>query len=125
MTEYDLMTQVEDVAKEVYRLLGDGREERVYEQAMAVEFRLRDIPYEMEVPKEIFYKEQRVGTAVLDFIVDKRLVVELKATKKIAEGHVSQAGAYMRETGITAGIVVTFPSPAKPDPEFECVHLST
>ncbi len=115
----ELVLQVKDAAKEVYATLGDGRDERIYEQAMAVEFRHRKISYQTEVYTEVFYKNERVGTAVLDFIVDGRLVVELKATAKISGGHISQAGAYMRESGLPAGLVVTFPTPAKPSPQFE------
>ena len=75
----ELVEHVKDAAVEVYRTLGDGRIESVYEQAMAVEFRQRGIPYQMEVYTEVFYKGERVGTAALDFVVDGRLVVELKA----------------------------------------------
>ena len=92
---------------------------------MAVEFRHRKICYKTEVYTEVFYKKERIGTAVLDFIVDGRLVVELKATAKISGGHVSQAGAYMRESGLPAGLVVTFPTPSAPSPQFEDLRLPT
>ncbi len=115
----DLVLAVEEAATEVYEALGDGRLESVYEQAMAVELRLRGIPYRTEAYTEVFYKGHRVGAVALDFVVGDKLVVELKATKKIQDGAISQAGAYMRETGLSAGLVITFPSPLQTSPQFE------
>ncbi len=115
----ELVEQVKDAATEVYETLGDGRIENVYEQAMAVEFRQRGIPYQMEVYTEVFYKGERVGTAALDFIVDGRLVVELKALGSLGKPSIAQTHAYMRETGIDSGLLINFPYPAKDEPQFE------
>ena len=114
-----VIEEVKEAAIEVYDELGDGRLEDVYEQAMAVEFRERGIPYKMEVYKEVFYKGHRVGTAALDFIVDERLVVELKATGSLSKTHKAQTRAYMRETRIDSGLLVNFPYPADDNPHFE------
>ena len=115
----ELIEQVKDAATEVYETLGDGRIENVYEQAIAVEFRQRGIPYKMEVYTEVFYKGERVGTAALDFIVDDCLVVELKALGSLGKPAIAQTRAYIRETGIDSGIVINFPYPAKDAPQFE------
>ena len=115
----ELVEQVKEAATEVYEILGDGRIESVYEQAMAVEFRRRNISYQMEVYTEVFYKGERVGTAALDFIVDDRLIVELKALGSMGKPAIAQTQAYMREVGIGHGLLVNFPYPAKDEPQFE------
>ena len=117
------LEQVKDVAKMVYNELGDGRNENVYEQAMAVEFRLRGIPYEMEVYTEVFYKGHRVGTTALDFIVDDSLIVELKSVGNIQKTHIAQTQAYMREKDILNGVVINFPYPMK-SVQFEEIDLT-
>ena len=119
----ELVEHVKDAAVEVYRTLGDGRIESVYEQAMAVEFRQRGIPYQMEVYTEVFYKGERVGTAALDFVVDGQLVVELKALGNLGKPSISQTQAYMRETGIDDGILINFPYPAKDEPQIEVLEV--
>ena len=118
------LEQVKEIATLVYNELGDGRNENVYEQAMAVEFRLRDIPYEMEVYTEVFYKGHRVGTTALDFVVNNELIVELKSVgNKITSSHVAQTQAYMREKGILTGMVINFPYPMK-SVQFEEIDLT-
>ena len=117
------MEQVTDSAKAVYGTLRAGYEERVYEEAMAVEFRNRGIEYEIERNTEIYYKEQKVGTHRLDFILHNELVVELKAAGSISKSHVSQTQAYLRTLGLTHGIVVNFPYPEKDSPGIEEVTV--
>ena len=105
-----LVTEVKEVAAKVYAALGDGRLEDIYHQAMAVEFRRRNISYQTKVQMEIFYEGERVGDAEPDFIVDNRLVVELKKVDSMRESHSAQTKAYMRTLGIWNGLVVTFPT---------------
>lgn len=107
----NIVETVKDIASEVYESLGCGRLESVYEKAMSIEFRLRDISYEEQRSTEIVYKNHSVGTAILDFIVERTLVVELKATQSISKKDISQAKAYARETGIDRVLVITFPYP--------------
>jgi len=74
-----LLQEVKSFAKEIYKELGAGYDESIYEEAMAIELRQRKIPYEVERNTEIFYKGIKVGIHRLDFILDGKLVVELKA----------------------------------------------
>ena len=75
----NLIEQVRKSAYDVYKELGAGYNESIYEEALAIELRERKIPYEVERNTEIFYKGQKVGIHRLDFILDDKLVVELKA----------------------------------------------
>lgn len=95
-----LNNQVKDAAREIYKELGGGYLENIYEEAMAIELRERKLPYEVERNREIFYKDIKVGTHRLYFIVGGKLVVELKATTSITKSHEGQTYAYLRATGL-------------------------
>ena len=110
-----LMNEIVASASEVYSILQDGHNEKVYERALAREFRIRGVPYKTQVHVEVFYKDELVGDAIIDLLVDDRIVVEAKATGNISKGHQSQKKAYMRSAGIEHGIVINFPTPLKDD----------
>jgi len=114
----DIENKVKEAARELYTILGGGYLESVYEEAMAIELRERNITYEVERNREIFYKNTKVGTHRLDFIVNGILVVELKATTSISKSHEGQTFAYLRATGIIRGLVINFPYPDKEEPDF-------
>jgi len=123
MDMLELKSQVRDSASEIYRILGAGYSETVYEEAMAVEFRARKIPYEVERNTEIFYKDVKVGLHRLDFILDGKLVLELKAWASITSSHVGQTTAYLKTLKLHHGILVNFPYPEKDSPDFKDLVL--
>lgn len=79
----DLAHQVIGAAIEVQRILGPGFLESVYEEALAIEFNFRGIPYERQKPMVLQFKGKTVGDSRLDFLVGGELVVELKAVEAI------------------------------------------
>ena len=115
----ELIIQIQEAATEVYAALSAGHQEIVYERAMAREFRVRGIKYDMEACVEIFYKGEYIGDSRLDFLVDDKLVLELKSVSNINKSHVAQTQAYMRGTKIRYGVLVNFPTPLKEVPQFE------
>ena len=96
-----------------------GYLENVYEEAMAIELRERKIDYDVERNKEIFYKGIKVGTHRLDFIIEKKLVVELKAATSISNSHIGQTHAYLKATGLKNGLIINFPYPDEKGVQFE------
>lgn len=117
----NLIKEVKDAAKAIYTELGGGYLETIYEEAMAIELRERNIEYEVERNREIFYKEVKVGTHRLDFIIKEKLVVELKATGSIQKTHVGQTHAYLKATGIKQGLIINFPYPEEDEPQFKLI----
>jgi GxxExxY protein len=95
-------------AIEVHRELGPGHEELVYQKALAVEFAARRIPFLSQHPIELLYKGHVVGQGRLDFLVEDRVVVELKSVEALARVHTGQALAYLRITGFRLAIVINF-----------------
>ncbi len=115
MSTLELVT---DAAKEVLRVLGVGYEERAYEEGLAHELRLRQIPYERQRTFEVLYKGYSVGEGRADLIVNplwagrggKELVLELKNVARITEHHQRQAQVYMLSLNIDQGAVLSFSS---------------
>lgn len=115
-----------EVANEVYAELRGGHDESVYHQAMAYEFRLRDISYKVEDTAEVLYKDkQRVGTRRLDFVVvaEDDLVIELKAKGRIEPKDRAQLRAYLRTVGQPSGLLINFPYDDADDVEDEPVSV--
>jgi GxxExxY protein len=99
---------VVSAALEVHRALGPGFLESVYEEAIAVEFRLRNIPYERQKPISVSYKGRRVGEGKLDFLIQEAVVVELKAVEKVLPIHQAQLMSYLKATGCRLGLIINF-----------------
>lgn len=95
-------------AMEVHRLLGPGYLEGVYEQALAVEFSLRKIAFRRQVPITVLYKKVAIGDYRPDFVVDGKIILEIKAVSDLASSHESQIHHYLVATGFHLGILLNF-----------------
>ena len=95
-------------AIEVHRHLGPGYLEKVYEDSLAIEMNLRDIPFERQSPIAIDFKGHPVGSGFLDFLACDRVIVELKAVDEIAPIHRAQVLSYLRATKLTLGLIINF-----------------
>ena len=115
----ELKTHVKESATQIYKELGAGYDESIYEESMAIELRERKVPYEVERNTEIFYKGIKVGVHRLDFILDDKFVVELKAQTSITKSHEGQTRAYLKTLQLNEGLIVNFPYPDKEEPDFK------
>ena len=89
--ELDLLANTAiGAAIEVHRHLGPVYLESIYEEALAIEFRLRNLPFERQHPIGVAYKNVVVGQSRLDFLVGLRLVVEIKAVEHLLPVHRAQ-----------------------------------
>ncbi len=95
-------------AIEVHHVLCPGFLEGVYEEALCREFELRNISYERQVPVAIEYKGGCVGECRLDVLVEKRVVVEIKAVSDICPIHLAQVLSYLKATGKPVGLLINF-----------------
>ena len=108
----ELAHRVIGAAIEVHRHLGPGFMEGVYEDALAVEFRLRAIPHERQKIIEVSYKEISVGEGRLDFLVGRCLIVELKTVECLGPIHKAQVISYLKATRLRLGLLINFNVPA-------------
>jgi GxxExxY protein len=107
----DLARKVIGAAIEVHRALGPGYIESVYEEALACEIRLNNIPYERQVKVTVSYKGHHVGEGRLDLLVSEILPVELKAVEAFAPIHQAQLISYLKMTGLQLGLLINFNVP--------------
>ena len=108
----DLSYAVVGAAMAVHRELGSAFLEQVYESALAHELDLQSIAYERQPQLPVFYKGQQVGWFKPDFIVDGKIILELKAVKAINQIHEAQAHNYLAASGLHLAIILNFGSPS-------------
>jgi GxxExxY protein len=104
----ELVTKFIDAAIEVHRELGPGYDEAVYENALAVEMELREIPFERQKIVEIFYKDVCVGEGRLDLFLGGEVVVELKAIDQLNQKHMAQVISYLKAMKKPLGLLINF-----------------
>ncbi|OHB59016.1 MAG: hypothetical protein A2Y07_08800 [Planctomycetes bacterium GWF2_50_10] len=104
----DLTGAVIGAAMEVHSNLGFGFLESVYEEAMAIEFRRRELPYERQKPIAVMYKGEKAKDFICDFLIGERVLVELKALKALTNIEESQLLNYLKATGIKVGLLINF-----------------
>ena len=97
---------------EVHRCLGCGFLEAVYENSLNVELHRAGINLQRQVPFHICYKGQSVGYYVADFVIEDKLLLELKATRQLTQNHEAQTLNYLNVSGITVGLLLNFGSPS-------------
>ena len=98
-------------AMEVHKQLGHGFLEAVYQEALAVEMELREIPFSREVMLPVHYKNRQLAVGYrADFLCYENVVVELKALKKLSTIEESQILNYLKATGFETGILINFGS---------------
>jgi GxxExxY protein len=96
---------------EVHRIIGPGFLEQTYEEALAVELELRHIPFKRQVPIPVVYKSVQICEGRLDFLIDNKLVVEIKACDCLAPIHKAQVISYLKATGHKLALLVNFNVP--------------
>ena len=111
----ELTEKIIKVFYKVYNTLGYGFLEKVYENAMMIEFRKDNTPAVSQVPIKVIYDEEVVGEYYADILVDKKVIVEIKATKKMIPDHEAQLLNYLKATDVEVGLILNF----GPEPEIK------
>ena len=111
------LQKIISIAKDVYRSLGSGHQECVYDKAMQVGLRLAKMKYENQKVVELKYKNHNVGEGYPDIVVhlgNEKLILELKAVGGIlGPSEEQQIRTYMRILKIKAGLLINFQQPKK------------
>jgi GxxExxY protein len=101
----ELTERILGVAIHVHRQLGPGFLEKMYENALCLELTKN---FQRQVPVRVLYDGEEVGRHVLDLIVERKVVVEIKPVKEIEDVHLAIVLSYLRATGLAAGLVVNY-----------------
>ena len=108
LSQRQLSRKIIGAAIDVHASLGPGLLENLYEEAMAHELGLRQIPFRRQQRIRLNYKGVEIGDLRLDLVVNDLIVVELKAIERIAEVHRAQVLSYLRSTSLPLGLLINF-----------------
>jgi GxxExxY protein len=108
--EFDeLSSRVLGCAIEVHRELGPGLLESTYEQCLAYELIQAGIPFKIQQPIPVSYKEIKLECGYrLDLFVDDRLIIELKSVEQLLKIHEAQLLTYMKLANVRIGLLINF-----------------
>ena len=107
-SESELTGKIIGCCMEVHRFLGNGFQEVIYQRALAIEFKRQNIAFSREHEMEIFYKGENIGTRRVDFFVESKVMVELKAIIHLEDVHLAQAINYLEAYKMEIGLLVNF-----------------
>ena len=93
---------------EVHNILGCGFQEVVYQRALQFEMELQNILFAREVEMPIFYKQKDIGARRVDFLIDEKICLELKALTKLEDVHLAQAINYLEAFNLEVGLLINF-----------------
>ncbi|GBE98911.1 hypothetical protein NIES298_31590 [Microcystis aeruginosa NIES-298] len=95
---------------EVHRILGNGFQEKIYQRALAIEMTYQGISFSQEHEMNIIYKGTHIGTRRVDFFVEGRIMLEIKAVIKLEDVHLAQAINYIEIYRLPIGLLINFGS---------------
>ncbi len=97
---------------EVHKFLGNGFQEVIYQRALAYEMQKVELEFAREIEQDIFYKdlEEPIGTRRADFVVEGKVLVELKAIIQLDDVHLAQALNYLKAYKLEVGLLINFGS---------------
>ena len=95
-------------AMKVHSNLGNGFQEVIYQRALAIEMSKQGLTFQREMEMDIFYEGERIGTRRVDFFVENKVMVELKAITQLEKVHLAQAINYLEAYQIEIGLLINF-----------------
>jgi GxxExxY protein len=104
----ELTEKIIKIFYKVYNKLGYGFLEKVYENAMMIEFRKEGIPIASQAPIKVFYENEMIGEYFADILVDNKVIVEIKAAKNLAVENEAQLLNYLKATNVEVGLLLNF-----------------
>lgn len=94
----------------VHNTLGNGFQEVIYQRCLAIELDKASINYVREVEQAIYYNDREIGNRRVDFVIEGKLIVELKALLNIEDVHIAQAKNYVVVYDYEKGLLINFGS---------------
>ena len=122
MLHEDLTRKIIGCAMEVHRRLGNGFQEVIYQRALEIEMKLSGLSFEREMEMSIYYRDKNIGLRRVDFFVEDKIMVELKAVIRLEDVHLAQAMNYVEAYHMQIGLLINFGAKSL---EFKRVHNNT
>ncbi len=104
----DLTGKIIGAAMEVHKTLGNGFQEVIYQRALAIELAENEVSFAREQEMELEYKGRKIGTRRVDFFVEGKIMLEIKAVIKLEDVHLAQAINYLEAYNMEVGLLINF-----------------
>mgnify|MGYP002350326925 CR=1 FL=1 len=104
----ELTAKIIGCAMTVHKTLGNGFQEVIYQRALEIEMSMEGLAFNREFEMPIFYREQQIGTRRVDFLVEGKVSVELKAITKLEDVYFAQAINYLEAYNLEIGLLINF-----------------
>ena len=104
----ELSYQIVGCAYEVYNSLGKGFPEKYYQKAFAIELKSKGIAIKEQVYYALEFKEKLIGKSYFDFLIDDKIVVEIKQGNHFSKGHFDQITRYLKVSNLKLGLLINF-----------------
>jgi GxxExxY protein len=111
LLEEKLSYRIRGCVYEVYRELGAGFLEKVYESALLIELRAAGLNAGAQTPIRVRYKGREIGHFAADIVVEDKILLELKAVSILRPEHEAQILHYLKATGLKLGLLMSFTAP--------------
>jgi GxxExxY protein len=108
MERDELTYKIIGCAMKVHTTLGNGFQEVIYQRCLAIEMQNAGISFDRELEQTIYYEGREVGTRRADFVVENKIIVELKAIITLEDVHLAQAKNYVVAYDFSKGLLINF-----------------
>jgi GxxExxY protein len=110
MTLEELTYKVIGCSMEIHNILGNGFQEVIYQRCLALELRAAGLEFEREKEQDVYYKGNKVGTRRADFVIENKIILEIKAQIDLEDVHLAQAKNYLVAYNFEVGLLINFGS---------------
>lgn len=106
----ELSYKIIGILFEVYNQLGFGYHEKIYQRAIAEALKENNLKFQRELPVKLKFKDNRIGLLFLDFLVDDKIILEIKKGNYFSKKNIEQVFSYLKAMGLKLAILVNFTS---------------
>ncbi len=107
----EITQKIIGAAMKVHSALGNGFQEVIYQRALAIELEKCGLRYGREIEMALYYHDQLIGTRRVDFLVEDKVMIEIKARTHLDETHLAQAINYLEAYHLQVGLLINFGTP--------------
>lgn len=104
----DLSYKIIGILFDVYNELGSGYQEKYYQKALTVAFKKMGLIFKEQVYTPLRYQTEKIGNYYLDFLIDNKIILEIKKGEYFSRSNIQQIYAYLKSTGLKLGILANF-----------------
>ena len=104
----DLTSKIIGCAMTVHNTLGSGFQEVIYQRALEIEFSFAGLHFKREFEMPIIYRDVKIGTRRVDFLVEENISVEIKAKSQLDDNHLAQGLNYLEAYNLEVGLLINF-----------------